>query len=41
LSGWIKIQKSRKETPQTIHIKSEQEVTELEEILKEAYETIR
>jgi hypothetical protein len=37
----IKIQKSRKETPQIIHIKLEQEVTELEEILKEAYETIR
>ncbi len=37
----IKIQKSRKETPQIIHIKLEQEVAELEEILKEAYETIR
>ena len=37
----IKVQKNRKETPQIIHIKSEQEVTDLEEILKEAYETIR
>ena len=37
----IKIQKSRKETPQIIHIKLEQDVTELEEILKEAYETVR
>jgi len=37
----IKIQKNRKETPQIIHIKLEQEVTEIEEILKEAYETIR
>ncbi len=37
----IKIQKSLKETPQIIHIKLEQEVAELEEILKEAYETIR
>ncbi len=37
----IKIQKSRKETPQIIHIKLDQKVAELEEILKEAYETIR
>ncbi len=36
----IKIQKSRKETPQIFHIKLEQKVAELEEILKEAYETI-
>ncbi len=37
----IKIQKNRKETPQIIHVKSEQELTHLEEILKEAYETVR
>jgi len=36
----IKIQKSRKETPQTIHIKLEQEAIEIKEILKEAYELI-
>ncbi len=37
----LKIQKSHKATPQIIHIKLEREVTELEEILKEAYERIQ
>lgn len=37
----IKIQKNRKETPKTIQVRLGQEPTELNEILKEAYETIR
>ena len=37
----IKIQKDRKEAPQIIDIKLGQDVTELKEILKNAYETIR
>jgi len=37
----IKVQKNRKETPQIIHIKSEQEVTEIKKTLSKAYELIR
>jgi len=36
----IKIQKNRKEQPQIIHVKSEQKISELEKILREAYQTI-
>jgi len=36
----IKIQKNRKESPQIANIKLDQEITELEQILKDAYETI-
>jgi len=36
----IKIQKNRKEPPQIANIKLDQEITELEQILKDAYETI-
>ena len=36
----IKIQKNRKEAPRIIQIKLGQEITDLNEILKEAYETI-
>jgi len=37
----IKVQKNRKETPQIIHIKSEQEITEIKKTLSKAYELIR
>ena len=36
----IKIQKSRKEDPQILQIKIGQEITELKEIIKNAFETI-
>jgi len=36
----IKIQKNRKEPPQIANIKLDQEITELKQILKDAYETI-
>lgn len=36
----IKIQKNRKEPPQIVNVKLDQEVTELEKILREAYEQI-
>ena len=36
----IKIQKSRKEHPQILQIKIGQEITELKEIIKNAFETI-
>ena len=36
----IKIQKSRKEEPQILQIKIGQEITELKEIMKKAFETI-
>lgn len=36
----IKIQKSRKETPQILQIKTGQETTELKEIIKNAFKTI-
>ena len=36
----IKLQKSRKEQPKIIPIKLDQELTEIKEELKEAYETI-
>lgn len=36
----IKIQKSRKEIPQTLQIKTGQGITELKEIIKNAFETI-
>jgi predicted transport protein len=36
----IKIQKSRKENPQILQIKIGQDITELKEIIKNAYETI-
>ncbi len=36
----IKIQKSRKEIPQILQIKTGQEITELKEIIKNAFETI-
>lgn len=37
----IKIQKSRKEQPQIIHVDLDQDLTDLKKILKEAFETIR
>ncbi|HET6516695.1 MAG TPA: DUF5655 domain-containing protein [Nitrosopumilaceae archaeon] len=37
----IKVQKNRKETPKIIHLKSEQDVTEIKEIISEAFELIR
>ncbi|HSA75907.1 MAG TPA: hypothetical protein VLE02_00060 [Nitrosarchaeum sp.] len=36
----IKIQKSRKDTPQILQIKTGQKITELKEIIKNAFETI-
>jgi len=36
----IKIQKSRKENPQILQIKTKQEVTELKEMIKKAFELI-
>ncbi|MBI5860088.1 MAG: hypothetical protein HZB73_05295 [Nitrosarchaeum sp.] len=36
----IKIQKSRKESPQILQIKTGQDITELKEIIKDAFETI-
>jgi len=36
----IKIQRTRKEQPQIVNIKSKPEIAELKEILKEAYQTI-
>ena len=36
----IKIQKSRKENPQILQIKIEQDTTELKEIIKNAFQTI-
>jgi len=36
----IKIQKSRKETPQILQIKIEQDITELKEIIKNAFQII-
>jgi len=36
----IKIQKSRKETPQSLQIKIGQDITELKEIIKNAFQTI-
>jgi len=36
----IKIQKSRKENPQILQIKTGQDITELKENIKNAYETI-
>ena len=36
----IKIQKNRKEVPQILQIKIGQEITELKEIIKNAFETI-
>ena len=36
----IKIQKSRKEIPQILQIKTGQEITELKKIIKDAFETI-
>jgi hypothetical protein len=36
----IKIQKSRKEIPQILQIKIGHEITELKEIIKNAFETI-
>jgi hypothetical protein len=36
----IKIQKSRKESPQILQIKTGQDITELKEIIKNAFETI-
>ena len=37
----IKIQKNRKEQPQIIQVEFDQDLTELKEILKEAFDTIR
>ncbi len=37
----IKIQKNRKETPQSLQINADQNLDALKKILKEAYETIR
>jgi hypothetical protein len=36
----IKIQKSRKEEPQILQIKKGQEITELKEIIRNAFKTI-
>lgn len=36
----IKIQKSRKESPQILQIRTRQDITELKEIIKNAFETI-
>ncbi len=36
----IKIQKSRKENPQILQIKTGQEITELKEMIKDAFQTI-
>ena len=36
----IKIQKNRKEQPKTIHIKSEDDMQESKELIKQAYDTI-
>ena len=37
----IKIQKNRKEQPQTIQVDLDQDLTEIKKILKEAFETIQ
>ena len=37
----IKIQKNRKEQPQIIQVEFDRDLTELKEILKEAFDTIR
>ncbi|KKL72595.1 hypothetical protein LCGC14_2083380 [marine sediment metagenome] len=36
----IKIQKNRKEPPQIVNVKLDQEITELKKILRKSYETI-
>ena len=37
----IKIQKSRKEQPQVVELKSDDQITDLKKILRSAYESIR
>jgi len=37
----IKIQKNRRERPRTIQVESDQDLTDLKKVLKEAFDTIR